>query len=295
MCVLRERRRLLLLVNNILEAGQVDRLIREISDFFLENKLYVAKTEKVGIAEAEFETERGRLADVESRWERDHNRLSQRRSAAQARAADNARTAIATYDDSMPEHLPPEFTRLSSDLLDLREKERHLIGSRRFEEAAKLHKEFERRQREELVRRREEYFAHFEQERVDLQRRNDRKARAVEADYKRRMDHLVHSRDSEVVPLRGGVGNLLDKLTTRKAEYVGEDDMILKDDPGLARAREAGNMFRTGLPVFTRGSNPRSMVSTRREIERPSPVMSTKQMSDTMYRQNRKLDSRRWP
>jgi hypothetical protein len=295
MCVLRERRRLLLLAKNILEAGEVDRLIREISDFFQENKLYVAKREKVGIAEAEFEAERSHLADVESKWQQDHQRLSQRRSAAQARAAENARAAIANYDESMPDQLPPEFTRLSADLLDLREKERHLIGSRRFDEAAQLHREFERRQREELVRRREEYFAHFEQERLALERRNARKARAIEDDYKRRMDHLIHTRDSEVIPLRGGVANLLNKLTTRKAEYIGEDDMILTNDPGLARARDAGNIFRTGPPAFTRGTDPRSMVSARREIERPTPLMSAKQMSDAMYRQNRKLDSRRWP
>jgi len=295
MCVLRERRRLLCLAHQILEAGEIDRLIREISDFFLENKLYVAKAEGVAIAEGQYASECGRLADVEAKWSHEHDRLSQRRNAAQARVADANEAAIQNYDSSMPGVLPPEFTRLSSDLLDLREKEKHMIGSRRFEEAAKLHKEFERRQKQELVKRREEYFAHFEQERLELERRNTRKSRAIETDYTRRMDHLAHTMNSELTPLRSGVANILDKAVARKAEYVGEDDMILKNDPGLAEARDAGNMFRTGRPTLTRGGHPRSMVSTRRPTERPSPVMSTKQMSDAMYRQNHKLDSRRWP
>jgi hypothetical protein len=51
-----------------------------------------------------------------------------------------------------------KFLRLSPDLLDLREREKHLIGSRRFGEAAVLHKEFERRQQQELQRQSKEYF-----------------------------------------------------------------------------------------------------------------------------------------
>jgi dihydroorotase-like cyclic amidohydrolase len=146
----------------------------------------------------------------------------------------------------MPDTLPPEFTRLSPALLDLREREHHMIGCRRFEEAANLHREFERRQAQELRERRREYFVHRERTREQVERRGERRERAAIANWDRKVARAKLSMESELAPLRGGCANFGAKVGAARAEYVGEDDPILRQDPTLADARESGNMFRVG-------------------------------------------------
>jgi hypothetical protein len=291
MVLLRERRRLATIDADLLLGGQLDKLIREISDFFLENKLYVSKAEKVALIQNQYEVERDRLHELEAKWTADLEVLVAQRDREEGRVQDLTRTAIQNYDGSIPGTLPPEFTRLSADLLDLREREKHLVGSRRFEEAAALHEEFLRRQDQELIKRREEYFSHFEQDRAELERRNDRRNSSIRADWTRKINHFRHLMDGELLPLRQGVANLLAKLHTAKAEYIGEDDPIIRSDPSITLAKESGNIFRVSQPVFSRGLLPRSMVSSQRSIERQKVLMSTRRMAEAMRKQNWKLDS----
>jgi hypothetical protein len=285
MVVLRERRRLLSSAADLLEAGEVDNLIREISDFFLENKLYTGKSDKVDTHQAELDTEAQRHRELEGKWGDDRCAIHQRRDAAQQRVADATAGHLSAYDGAMPAALPPEWTRLSADLLDLREREKHLIGSRRFQEADALHKEFERRQKEELQRRREEYFQHFEKERAVLERRNERRRRSVADHWGNHVDHFTHEMNRELQPLRKGVGHLTSKVACSKAEYIGEDDPILRDESYLTEARDGGNIYRR-TRALTRSVHPRSMVATRREILRPQPMTTTRQLSEAQYRQS---------
>jgi hypothetical protein len=271
----------------------LDTLIREISDFFLENQLYVSKAEHVALVQAEYESERARLNELEAKWNSELESLIQQRDREAGRVQDLARTNLQTFDASMPEELPPEFTRLSADLLDLREKEKHLVGSRRFPEAAQLHAEFLKRQNEELIRRREEFADHFEAGRNEVDKRNHRRTATLQSDWNRKINHFRHMMNSELAPLRQGVANLLDKLMTAKAEYIGEDDPILRNEPGLMSARESGNLMRTSAPVFTRGLLPKTMVATTRAVEREKALMSTRRMAEAMRRQSHKFDNRR--
>jgi hypothetical protein len=293
MIVLRERRRLATVDGNLLLGAELDTLIREISDFFLENELYVSKAEKVADIQNQYEVERARLDELEQKWISDLKVMTDQRDREEGRVADVTRTALETFDGSIPDTLPPEFTRLSSELLDLREKEKHLVGSRRFKEAAKLHAEFLVRQQQELVTRRAEFADHFENDRIQIERRNDRKNATIKADWNRKINHFKHLMNTELLPLRQGVQNLLEKLIVAKAEYIGEDDPIIREDDWLTPAKNSGNLFRTTKPVFTRGLLPRTMAASQRSIERQKVLMSTRRMAEAMRRQTWKLDGYR--
>jgi hypothetical protein len=294
MTVLRERRRLISIAGDLLAGGELDILIRQISDFFLESKLYVGKSANVNQIQYQYEHELAHLHEREDKWYSELDQITIRRDIDEARLGDLTRTTIKTYDGSIPGSLPTEFTRLSPDLLNLREKERHLIGSRRFVEADALHKEFIQRQEQELVRRRQEYFEHFENMRTQVERRNTRKITALKADWDRKVDHLKHLMNAELRPLREAVENLLRKWLNAKSEYIGEDDPILKGDQSLTRAQQSGNLFRVSEPTYARNATPRTIVSNRRCIEREKALMSTRRMAETMRRQNERFDRRRW-
>jgi hypothetical protein len=283
--VLRERRRLLSCAGNLEGAGEIDTLMRELSDFFLENKLYTGKAEKVDTHQGQCDSESQRLHERTWQWRDDQTAICQKRDAVQQRIAESAKSYLNSYDGSMPDTLPLDFTRLSADLLDLREREKHLIGSRRFEEAAALHKEFEIRQRQELQRRREEYFEHFEKERTALERRNERKKASSKDHWDNHVNHFTHEMNGELRPLRKGVGQLTAKVECSKAEYIGEDDPILRGESYLTEARDGGNIYRR-TRALTRNIHPRSMTATRRELVRPQPMTTTQRLSEAQYRQS---------
>ena len=295
MIVLREKRRILASQGNIAACTELDTLTRQLSDFFLENKMYVAKAEEVSILQGQAGSERARLQDLEDQWRTKRDILVKQRDREVKRVEEMTKASIAAYDSSVPKELPPEFTRLSADLLDLREKERHMIGSRRYDEADQLHKEFLKRQAQELVKRREEYAEYFEKNRAVLERRNERKEKGVKSDWNRKMNHFNHMMKKELVPLRAGVGYIETKLQDSRAEYIGEDDPIVADDPALTLAKTTGNQFRVTEPVMTRSIPPTTITATKRAIQRGQAVMSTRKMAAAMKRQNQSLDSNRWP
>jgi hypothetical protein len=89
----------------------------------------------------------------------------------------------------------------------------------------------------------------------------------------------------ELRPLRKGLGHLTAKVACSKAEYIGEDDPILREESYLAEARDGGNIYRKTRQL-TRSIHPRSMVATTREIERPQPMTTTRRLSEAQYRQS---------
>jgi hypothetical protein len=91
--------------------------------------------------------------------------------------------------------------------------------------------------------------------------------------------------NAELRPLRKGVGHLTAKVASSKAEYIGEDDPILREESYLTEARDGGNIYRR-TRALTRSLHPRSMVATRREILRPHPFTTTRQLSEAQYRQS---------
>ena len=295
MIVLREKRRILACQGNIAACTELDNLTRQISDFYLEGKKYVAKAEEVSILQNQYLSEKARLADLEEQWKTRYDTMVRRKQREESRIEEMTRTSMSAFDTTIPRELPLEFTRLSPDLLDLREKERHLIGCRRFDEAQELHKEFLKRQQQELVKRREEFADHFEKTRVQMEKRMERKERGVKSDWQRKMNHFTHMMNKELVPLRQGVAFLERKLQDARAEYIGEDDPIVADDPSLTLAKTTGNQFLVSRTLIDRNVPKTTITSTRRDIQRPQVHMSTRKMAAAMRRHNQALDDTRWP
>jgi vacuolar-type H+-ATPase subunit H len=287
MTVLKERRREYEVARDVDGAGEIDTLMAQISDFFLENELYTSKAEKVALIQRQYEIEKGRLDSLEAHWKREIKKFTDKRDREHRRLHCTSQTRVKKHDQSIPAVLPPEHARLSSELLDLRDREKHLIISRSFTEASKLHREYLARQEQELQKRREEYFQRHEKIRSDIQYRNDQRGFAFDNHWNVKLDELRDKMNAELVPLRKSVSNLLYKVLAAKAEYVGEDDTILKTDPALDDARTVGNIYRVSQPAFTKGLVPLTLAKSNRPLTRPTPVMSVAQMAEATFRQSR--------
>ena len=291
LCVLREHRRVFSNQGNFSKAGELDKIMRELSQFFHENSLYKAKVNEVDTAEYQYRAVQGQYGEAAEKWNEKVERQKQLKERAVQRVDAFCDQQMREYDTKIPDTLPMSHSKLSPDLLNIKDRERHMIGCRMFKEAEELHKEFERRQKIELQRRREEYYTSFEISRKALEKRTNRKRTAIRSDWDRKLDHTNHMMKKELNPLSNSVGFLESKLIDNKAEYVGEDDPIINREKDMYRSMS----YSVSPPMMTRGVTPRSMVNSTRSIEAPSQVMSTKRMSQTMLKQNHKLDSTRWP
>jgi hypothetical protein len=118
-----------------------------------------------------------------------------------------------------------------------------------------------------------------------MERRNERKKTSAADYWNSKVGHFTHSMNGELIPLRKGVGYLTAKVACSKAEYIGEDDPILLEESYLTEARDGGNIYRR-TRALTRSLHPRTMVQTKREIERPQPMTTTRRLSEAQYRQS---------
>lgn len=291
LCVLREERRIFSSEGNFVKAGELDQIMRELSQFYHENKLYKAKAEEVQTAENQYRITINNYSEAKSKWEKEIEKQEQQKTRAIQRVDEFCDQRMNEYDTKIPDLLPASHSKLSPELLNIKDRERHMIGCRMFKEAEELHKEFEKRQKEELQRRRYEYFQSFEVERKELERRTNRKRTAARSDWERKINHTQHIAGKETKPLGNAVNYLEKKLVDAKAEYIGEDDPIINNEKEIYQTTR----FRGYKPMMTRSITPRSLLSSSKPISSSSALVTTKRMSSTLQKQNRNLDSGRWP
>ena len=183
MCVLHERRRAFALHHQSLLAEKVDDLMRRLSILYLERKLYNSKSEMVNAIRIQVDTEENQLKSLKIALQTEYANLLDSRQIAIDRVTKECEQRIINYDRTIPEKLPPSYCKLSPELLNLRQVEKGLIGSRRYQEADKIHKEFLKKQKIELEQQRSKYFKSFEMERKRIENRNKRAMSAIEVQW----------------------------------------------------------------------------------------------------------------
>ena len=313
MAALREKRRLLSLQTDYAGATQVDDLIRQLSDYFIENHLYTDKAQLVDVVNYQYQSQRSRLNGLIEKWDAQINNAREQYQRELEDLEDECQAVIDKHDSSVPQKLPVKYSKLSSDLLNLREQERHLIGSRRFAEAEQYHKEFEKRKEAELNNKKLEYFESSEKRRKEKEVANQRRISALKDLWERRIAELQFNRDKEVKPLEKAIESLQRKYALAKSEYVGEDDPI--PEAVVFQANQVGNSELTmsgtfrdrdlvsyeASPVTPRSVSSikpvpgKNLVGNERPVKRGVVGTTDKKRTTTLKKQGTLLDSTRWP
>lgn len=166
MAVIREKRCEALREKKFARSDELDELMRELSDFFLENKLYVSKAERVFAIQSQLDSVRRKLQKIEANWENTEMEMSEAKAAVFEDISNECEITLMKHDATIPAKLPPEFEKLSPETLNLYEQEKHLIGSRRYKEAALVHVEFLARKKKELEKQKDQYYQRFEKRRT---------------------------------------------------------------------------------------------------------------------------------
>lgn len=272
LAILRERRCALTRQHNLTECIKIDDLMAQLSDYFFENKLYSSKAQQVAAIEAQLEAVRNKLSDAEEKWRDEMIKKYKKKERDENSKRNLTIENLQRYDSKIEKELPSEYCKLTPATLELHERERHLATSRRFREADKVHEEFERAQKKDLSKKRQEYYKTFEARREEVIRHNSKIISANETDWERRISHAEFLKNKEVKALINSVSFLESKLMAAKAEYTGEDDPIIRKD-----------------------DLKRTLNKTSRDLPPEPHKVTTKHMASTMQKQSRRLDPTRWP
>lgn len=272
LAILRERRCALARQHNLTECIKIDDLMVQLSDYFFENKLYTSKAQEVAAIEAQLEAVQNKLADAEEKWRNEMIKKFKKKERDENAKQNLTTENLQKYDSKIDKNLPPEYCKLTPATLELHERERHLTTSRRLREAAKVHEEFEKAQKKDLAQKRQDYYKSFETRREEVVNRNSKIISANETDWERKISHAEFLKNKEIKALVNSVSFLESKLMRAKSEYTGEDDPIIRKD-----------------------DLKKTLHKTTRDLPPKPHKVTTKHMSETMYKQSRKLDSARWP
>jgi hypothetical protein len=119
---------------------------------------------------------------------------------------------LADFDSSFPESLPRHYSRLSPHLLNLRERQKHLVLSRRYHDAVPVREQANQREEEELDIQRGNLIRDFEARRGQLIDRLNGQTACFEKNWARKRARFEIERDRELDGLKKAVANVESKI-----------------------------------------------------------------------------------
>jgi tetratricopeptide (TPR) repeat protein len=123
------------------------------------------------------------------------------------------RSQLADFDSSFPETLPANFKKVSSTVLQLREQERHLVLSKRYEDAIQFRERADRLEERELKTQRDKFMVAFQAQRQQLVDSQNTQRSCFEKNWARKLERFEREKDHEMAVLGRTVANFEKKIT----------------------------------------------------------------------------------
>jgi hypothetical protein len=217
---LKERKRSALLTGAYDTSQKCEDLIRYIAGISLQRQFTVIKTSELNGLSLQLHRAEAKLTATKNKWQLAVEEFNRAQSTSAKRLERAQLRKIREFDSAVPTSLPPEYCKLSPDLLNLREQERQLVLSKRYEEAKALKKESDRREKEEAAaqkRRFLELVNRRKQKILDVQRHE---IECFTLRWKRREERLNHEMETEITTQEKVIQNIKLKIRDVESEQV---------------------------------------------------------------------------
>lgn len=177
--------------------------------------------------------------------------------------------------------LPPPFRKWSSELLNLREKERFLLRSRRYEEAAGIKDEADQMEAEELEILQDRFIRTRETQKITLTEQHETKMKCIEEKGERIRKRIRAENEKNIENLRKTVENLEKRLAS--IDETGMDTPISQCPSSIST--------RAPSPTpSSRQKNPSTFV-TQNYNPTKTPNLSSRSNKRTIYTQTKRTKS----
>jgi hypothetical protein len=154
------------------------------------------------------------LDAAEEFWRQAKNKHDEEHAAGLRALEEQHRQQLSDFDNSFPEVLPANFRKLSPFVLQVREQERHLVLSKRYEDAIPYRQRADQLEQEELEAQRQKFMAAFQTQRQQLIEAHNSQMKCFEKNWGRKLERFEREKQHELVILRRTMTNFTKRIET---------------------------------------------------------------------------------
>jgi hypothetical protein len=195
-------------------------MIVRLSSMQLQKKFNAVKQVKLKELNKQLDQAQGQIKAIIEKWNKKIQAFNDQQSAAASELERKHLEKLAEFDASVPSVLPSEYCKLSGPLLDLREQERQLVLSKRYDEAVALKKESDRREKEEAEQQKVKFLQIIAGRRQKLTQEQEHAIECFTSRWTRLSAQLEQERDAEIQTQQKIVDNIQVKLAEIESEEL---------------------------------------------------------------------------
>ena len=165
---LKERKRKYIQNSDYPNSQKVEELIFKLNSMIVQNNNEKIQKDEIINLENQLFKANNLIKIIKEKWEQKILTFNNEQSKAAKQLENEQKHQLIEFDSNISTNLPSKYSKLSSNLLDLREKERQLVLSKRYEEATKLKKDIDKIEIEEIENQKNNYFKNISKQRNKL-------------------------------------------------------------------------------------------------------------------------------
>jgi hypothetical protein len=217
---LKERKRRAVLSGDYMLSQQAENMIVRLSSMQLQKKFNAVKQVKLKELNKQLDQAQGQIKAIIEKWNKKIQAFNAQQAAAASELERKHLEKLGEFDASVPTALPSEYCKLSAPLLDLREQERQLVLSKRYDEAVALKKESDRREKEEAEQQKAKFLQIVAGRRQKLTQEQEHAIDCFTSRWTRLSAQLEQERDAEIQTQQKIVDNIQLKVAEIESEEL---------------------------------------------------------------------------
>jgi hypothetical protein len=218
--LLKERKRTALLTGEYETSQKCEDLIRYIAGISLQRQFTVIKTSELSDLSLQLQRAEAQLSAIRNKWQLKVVEFNHVQFVSAKRLERAQLRKIQDFDIAVPTSLPPEYCKLSHDLPNLREQERQLVLSRRYEEAKALKRESDRREKGEAAVQKKRFLELVNRRKQKILCMQDHEIDCFTLRWKRREEKLNQEMETEIATQEKVIQNIKLKIRDVESEQV---------------------------------------------------------------------------
>jgi hypothetical protein len=238
---LKERKQQVIAMGNYQQSQQLENLIQEANSRYYEATYHSHQNERLTNLRVQLLKAREDLDTAEQLWREAKDQHDEEYSTSLRNLEEQQRQQLGDFDASFPEILPANFRKLSPQVLQLRNQERHLVLSKRYQDAIPVRERADRLENEELERQRIKFERAFETQRQQLVDTQLSQRRCFDRNWERKFERFQKESQHEMSVLKRTIANFETKIATI------EGDTEMATGPSVAQNRTPRGTSRTSV------------------------------------------------
>lgn len=196
--VFKERKRRSLIENNYSLSQTLSDMIARLISMKFQIKCEAMRQQQIASINADIRQSKRMLVSIKKKWDEKIQKFNEEQAAAAKELEETHAKQLEDFDNSIPDELPPQFCKLTPDLLNMMEIERKLVLTKEYDQAKKLQKENEKRKQVETEEQKRKYFQLVEKQREALVQEQEHAIECFTARWTREAEKLNKQKDKEI-------------------------------------------------------------------------------------------------